>query len=454
MSNLPFGMKEEMRARLFPVLSETSKEGRTTSVFLSCLTSVHEYGAALLGSLGQRIGSRATIEAFTEVNTLSKDGDKQLRPDGLLLLKVGSRTWSALVESKIGNNELTNEQIEGYLRLAQDNGIDAVITISNQFSASPFQHPIGVKPRSRSKVELFHWSWMYVLTEADLLVSNETILDADQHYILSELVRFLAHESAGVKGFDAMPKAWGDLAQMILAGGAVSPNSNEVKEVVSAWHQEVRDLSLILSRIIGVGVINKLPRALAADSGVRTKADIAQLCESKTLGANLVVQDAAGPIEIYADINHRTINASVRMQAPADKKSTKARLNWLMRQLQNAPVDDLHIRLNWPGRGPHTQHTLAELKENPALASDAKPQAQVNSFDICLVKQLGGRFVQSRNFIKDLEKIVPEFYRDVVENLKPWYPPAPRAREGRIEASDVTPDALSEDIDESRSTSS
>ncbi|MDE4175622.1 hypothetical protein PXK01_15775 [Phaeobacter sp. PT47_59] len=43
-------------ARLFPVLSNTSKEGRTTSIVLACVSKVEELGAELLSSLGQRAG--------------------------------------------------------------------------------------------------------------------------------------------------------------------------------------------------------------------------------------------------------------------------------------------------------------------------------------------------------------------------------------------------------------
>jgi len=208
MSKLPSVINQGERARLFPVLSDTSKEGRTTSVFLSCLASVSEYGSALLASVGQRVGSRARIECYTEVGFATQDGNAKLRPDGLIVLTVGSRQWTALIEAKVGTNDLTNEQIEGYLALAQTHKIDAVISISNQFSAAPQLHPLAIKQRASSKVALYHWSWMYVLTEADLLLTNQEVLDTDQRYLLTELVRFLTHPSAGVKGFDAMPKAW------------------------------------------------------------------------------------------------------------------------------------------------------------------------------------------------------------------------------------------------------
>lgn len=446
MSDLPSLIHTGERARLFPVLSDTSKEGRTTSVFLSCLANVHEYGAALLASLGQRVGTRAQISVFTEVGFTKQAGEKALRPDGLIVLKVGSRVWSALVEAKIGTNQLSQDQVENYLKLAQSNGIDAVITISNAFSATPQHHPLPVKMNSRTKVDLYHWSWMYVLTEADLLISNNSVADNDQNFILSELARFLTHPSAGVKGFDAMPKAWGEVAQVVRNGGAITPTSSDAQEVIGAWHQEVRDLALILSRQTGVEVTNKLPRALGANTTDRIKADLALLCDEQRLVTVLDVPDAAAPIEIIADLRSRSVTASVRLQAPADKKSTRARLNWLLRQLNNVPSDDLHIRFRWPGRGPHTQHTLQALREDASLAEQDKPNVQVISMDICLVRHLGGRFSQSKNFIKDLEDTVPEFYSNVVQNLKAWQAPAPQIREGRTEAADVTPSALSEDF--------
>ena len=448
MSDLPPMIATGERARLFPVLSDTSKEGRTTSVFLACLANVRDYGAALLSSVGQRVGARTQFSVFTEVGFAKKIGEAGLRPDGLIVLQVGNRRWSALVEAKIGANRLSQEQVESYIKLAQGNGIDAVITISNEFTPNPGHHPLGIRLNARSKVELYHWSWMYVLTEADLLISNEAVSDQEQKYILSELARFLTHPSAGVKGFDAMPKAWGDLNQTVRSGGAITPASADAQEVVGAWHQEVRDLALILSRQTGVEVTTRLPRALASNMAARVKADLAALCDECALGTVLHVPDAAAPMEVNADLRNRSLTVSVRLQAPADKKSTRARVNWLIRQLKDVPGEDLHLRLRWPGRGPHTQHSLEALRADVGIAEADKPNLQVSSMDVCLVRQLGARFAQSKNFIRDVESIVPDFYTQVVQRLKAWQPPAPQVRQGRAEASDVTPSALAQDFEE------
>jgi hypothetical protein len=66
-----------------------------------------------------------------------------------------------------------------------------------------------------------------------------------------------------------------------------------------------------------------------------------------------------------------------------------------------------------------------------------------------LVKDLGARFAQRRNFIRDLEAAVPEFYEQVGQYLKAWQPPAPRLREKKAEEGEAVPestDAVGSDI--------
>ncbi|WP_234423534.1 hypothetical protein [Tateyamaria sp. Alg231-49] len=56
---LPEYLAQGEAARLFPVLSTTSKEGRTTSIELACMVQIEELGSALLQSIGQKRGKRA-----------------------------------------------------------------------------------------------------------------------------------------------------------------------------------------------------------------------------------------------------------------------------------------------------------------------------------------------------------------------------------------------------------
>ena len=57
MKQLPDCIRSGEASRLFPVLADTSKEGRTLSIFLSCLENIDEFGRALLGGLGVRLGA-------------------------------------------------------------------------------------------------------------------------------------------------------------------------------------------------------------------------------------------------------------------------------------------------------------------------------------------------------------------------------------------------------------
>lgn len=448
MTDLPAYLERGERARLFPVLADTSKEGRTVSILLACISNVNEFGRALLDSVGQRVGPRTRIETYTEVCFANQKGNKALRPDGLIVLSVGNREWKALIEAKVGNSDLEPGQIEDYLEIARHHGIDALITISNQFASVPSHHPVALSAASRRKVDLFHWSWMHVLTEASLLLSNDEVEDRDQRFVLNELVRFLMHPSAGVRGFDQMPAAWTSLVSSMQVGGAASANSQEVREVIGAWHQKVRDLSLTFSRQLGVEVSPRLPRAHALDLDARVKADADKLATDHVLSATFSVPGAAALIEICADLRARSLSVSMRLKAPDERKGTKARINWLLRQLAKSPADDLYVRLYWPGRGPHTQKSLTQLREATDSIADERKGLVVSSFEVLMVRNLTGRFAQRRNFIVDLEAILPEFYESAGQYLRAWQASAPRLPEDKVEPASVSTEAMQDEAEQ------
>lgn len=441
MRDIPAFLSRGERARLFPVLADTSKEGRSVSILLACLANIDEFGRSLLDTVGQRAGPRTKIEAFTEIG-FPTQAEKSVRPDGLLVLTTGGRQWKALVEAKVGNAELELEQVEAYLELARQKEVDALITISNQFAAVPAAHPLQLSSSAKRRVELYHWSWMHILTEASLLLSNDSISDRDQRFVLNEMVRFLTHSSAGVKGFEQMPAAWTELVSRTQAGAAPAPNDSETRETIGAWHQVVRDLSLTISRQLGVEVSPKIPREHLRDLDARARADAIKLCDERCLTATLVIPDAAAPIEICADLRSRSLTVSMRLRAPEERRGTKARLNWLVRQLPSTTADNWHVRMYWPGRSSSTQKTLISLRENVDSAADERPGMVVSSFDVLLVRDLGARFGQRRNFIQDLEVTIPQFYDQAGQHLRAWQPIAPRLSETKTEPASVNTEAM------------
>ncbi len=167
-------------------------------------------------------------------------------------------------------------------------------------------------------VNLYHWSWMHVLTQATLLLQEDDFSSANQRYILEEVVRYLRHESVGVSSFDRMNPEWKDLVLKVQSGAPLSKTAPEVENSVAAWHQEQRDLCLLLSRKLSRNVGLKLSRAHQHDQARRLKEDSEKLVQNRSLSCVIDVPDAAAPITIGADLHGRTISCAIRLQAPSD----------------------------------------------------------------------------------------------------------------------------------------
>src|SRR3546814_4332294 len=77
-------------ARLIPVTADGNKELRAASILLATLSSVRPFAQELIGSLGQRIGKRASLACYTEVVFREMSDHPKDRPHGLLVLEGGS----------------------------------------------------------------------------------------------------------------------------------------------------------------------------------------------------------------------------------------------------------------------------------------------------------------------------------------------------------------------------
>src|SRR5579862_6146614 len=195
------------RARLIPVTGISGadeQERRGTSVLLSVLSSVREFGRAITMRMGAPAGS---IESFIEVEFVL--GDRKVRPDGLIrVIGRGNKTWTALVEVKTGRNQLQVAQIEDYLEVARVREYDAVVTISTQLTHQPGIHPLAIDRRKTKKVALHHLSWSEIHTEALIEQLNHSVSDPDQAWILAEFVRYLEEPKSGALEFEDMGANW------------------------------------------------------------------------------------------------------------------------------------------------------------------------------------------------------------------------------------------------------
>lgn len=440
MQDLSNFLKRGEPARLFPVLADTSREQRITSIYLSLLTQIPAFAEVVLATMGHRVGKRAKIKAYTEI-VLKEANDTKNRPDGLLIVSTGKNTWSALVEAKIGKAELNADQVQRYLEMAKANYIDAVITVSNQFVSRADHSPVSVPKPLLRKTGLFHWSWTWIATQCEILAHQKAVDDVEQAFLLDEFLRLLNHPGTGVERFSQMGPSWKDLVQAVANQSNLKKTATEVEESVACWYQEERDISLQLSRHVGQPVETVIERRLRDDPVARLKDGIGMLVEHHTLKSIFRIPDSAGDIDVCADLTRKTITAGIKIKAPLDRKSTKARLNWLLRMLKE---DDprIMVRAHWPGRAPPTQAALLHLRDNPeALASSSKETAP-HSFEVLLVEGSGKRFGGRRTFIEDLEKVVPDFYDLIGQYLRTWQAPPPRPVKARETSHDEPEDLL------------
>ena len=413
-------------ARLIPVVAETRKEQRAVSAFLAVISAVPLFADKLFNPLGQNVSGSAKIDTFTEVvlrNGVSAEND---RPDGLIQIKQRKKTWNALIEAKIGTAGLAKDQIERYLKVARNNSIDALITISNEFATRPLLHPSSINKQLTKRVDLFHLSWTHILTEAMLLHGSKEITDSEQFFLLRELIRFLSHESIGVNGYTSMPQSWSDAVTTFQAGGKLSRRNSDSDEIVFGWHQECRDLSLQMSQYLSRRITVWVPKSKKSRVDEWVENDIQTLCDKGVLEARLQIPDTASDMYINADLRSRTFRVSMEVKAPTDKQKSTSRINWLLRQLKDIDTSDIFVRVKWSSRAADTDILLASLVEDPKndliMGSKVLPRA----FEVIMSKSSGGKFKGRKTFIVDLEMLCPDFYERVGQHLKAWRPNPPK----------------------------
>ena len=117
-------LKHGVPARLFPVLPDSCKEQKSISIVLATMMSVRPFAEKVLGNLGVRVGKTSKISCFTEVTLTNEVKNLKDRPDALIVVETGKRSWSALVEAKVGRNNVETDQLERYIELAKANSVD------------------------------------------------------------------------------------------------------------------------------------------------------------------------------------------------------------------------------------------------------------------------------------------------------------------------------------------
>jgi len=418
--------KDWPAARLIPVSgigSDKEAETRAASAALAVIGVVRDLSVALFAPFGAPRARNAAVGTFTEAQF--KLNGRQARPDGLVQITYGKKTWTTLIEIKTGDARLDAEQVNTYWALARQEGFDAVITISNEIAAQPGAHPTeGLSVRSNSKVKVHHLSWTALLSTAVKLKVHKGVEDPEQAWLLGELIRYLEHPASGAMAFGDMGPHWIAVRDGARDGG-LSRNAEGVQDIVQRWDQLIRFAALTLGANIGSDVQQVLSRA-----HTDPKARLAHLAEAlaggEALDGTLRVPDTVGNIEVKVDLKARRISAAITVGAP-DDRGGRARCTWLQRQLKDAPRD-LVIEAFWRGARQPNSVSLAEAEEDRD-ALPGSPPRDLTKFRLVLTREMGvNRRKGSRKpgFIDSVLSLIEDFYGSVVQSLTPWTRKAPK----------------------------
>jgi stress response protein SCP2 len=442
---LTLGEDDSWRAaRLFPIVGiggADEQERRATSALLAVLMGVKEFGRAITGRLGAPAG---LVETYLEV-PFSRD-EAIVIPDGVLRVARAGKVWTALVEVKTSNTLLSKPQVESYIEVARERGYDAVVTISNELPAAPGEHPVGVDRRRLRKVALHHLAWAEIVHEGTMQLAHRGVADPTQAWVLSELLRYLQHPRSGASGFEDMGGAWVSVRESIVAG-TLRPSDRKAPQVATSWDRLVRQVCLRKTGELGVDVTPIAIRRNAADPAARTATLVKQMVDQGVLTAGLRVPGAVSPLQLTAHVRTGLVEVSAEVSAPVEGRPL-TRINWLLRQLAEAP-EGLRIDVIGMVSSDGRSELLKAARADPKLLVPVKGEPK--GFRLSLVHPLGSkRGIGRGGFITSVHEAIDVFYRDVVQDLRPWSPPPPKlpahdsaAGEDQPEATDAA-DALAE----------
>lgn len=411
-------------ARLIPtsgISGADEQERRATSALLAVLSAVREFARALLGPLGAPAGS---VETFIEVPFDSADG-RRIFPDGLIRVKRGSKTWTALVEVKTGANQLATEQLEQYLDIAREHGFDYLITISNELPAAAGTHPTPVDRRKLRKVQLHHYSWTEILSHAVLQRQFRGVADPDQSWILGELIRYLEHPKSGAMEFDDMGPSWVAVREAVSAG-TLRSNDKSATDVALRFDALLRFAALRLGRQLGTEVIPVLTRAENENPALRTSALAGRLIAEGVLSGELRIPNAVSPLRVTADLRASKVTCSFDIDAPREGRPL-TRINWLLRQLKNAP-ENTRVEAFAMRSRTATAELLRDVREAPSKLI-GEPGKEIKSFTVARSFPMGAKRSSGRGgFIDSVLTAVETTYEEIGQSLKPWSAAPPKLR--------------------------
>ena len=395
-----------------------------TSILLSAIKLIKEFRDSIFKELKLKRSGKAYY--YSEV--VFHDIDTTSRLDGMILVVVSGKIEDAIfIEVKNDKAKIEEEQILKYYKLAQLlNNVPKILTISNEFVFDSSHSPITIKNQSK-KISLYHFSWTYIKTIAQLLLfdNENNIDDEDQINIMKEVMHYFNDERSGVNGFRLMSKGWKAVSEKIKSQQPLN-DKNEIIEAITSWHQEENDMSLMLSRKLGVLVKSNIENPKS-----KLNRDIKRLKDKQFLSTSLRIKGAVSDLKVIVDFRRRTISMSVRVIPPLDK-GTISRISSIKKQLSKCKdsslLENLYIDADIKFSSKSIKYNYTNIDQ--FYEHDNIKNLNIIAFDIELIKTV--KIDSTKIFVAEIEKMLLNYYNLIVQDLKSWKKSAPKLTKEEI----------------------
>jgi len=278
----------------------------------------------------------------------------------------------------------------------------------------------------------YYFSWTYLLTIAHvLLFKNDTnIEDEDQVEIMREVVNYFEHDKSGIVGVNQMSPSWTNVVEKINAGASLSASNENVYETVRSWHQEERDIALMLSRELGV-LVSSGESKFKEKLEERLKDNSKDLVKTKQLSSVLKVKGAASDIKISAMFEKRTVEMVVSLKPPTNM-TYKGQLGWIKRQFDSCGKKDeaifeslsksIYLEVLIKSSSKSERFSLFQFD----TAVEHLKNKEIREFRIVYLKDFGKGFASPKKFVVMIDSMLKNYYKGIVQHLVRWGPTAPK----------------------------
>ncbi len=406
---------EKYRTRLFP-LGKTTDEVQTTSIFLSSLSAVKEYREELFTQIGVKkiINQNIQLHTFSEIPC--NNGED--RPDGLIVVTSGMHNpiieWIGFIEVKIGNNPIDANQIERYIKFAKEIKVENIITLSNQLVSTPFDSPININ--KRIKMNLFHWSWIYLSVTAGRLLKIDAVKDEDHVYILTELRKYFDTHN-GIKNYTGMEKSWKDATESFMDKSTKSI----IDEIILSYKQEEKDICLQLTDDTGHYIKLKINTTKSREEEMFSSLD-----KYKKITSTFYIEEKP-KLFFYVEIefDKRRITCYTRYSIAQGKaKAQTTKLINLLTKDDISTEDDIYIGALYARRNSSKSNfeslakLLKEKDESTYSILNKEWGEEVKEFEIKMSDDLGKDLHRPQMVVNRLESLAKVFLEKVFILLK------------------------------------